>query len=135
MPVREIMTTRLITVTADTTVEEMYALFKNYPIHHLLVVEGEQLCGVVSDRDVLRNRSPFAGTRVASDKDHFTLTRKARKIMTSEPVTVDQNTQIRDAAKLFLYHGVSVLPVVDAAQDGILVGILSWKDVLRHIIG
>lgn len=132
MPVADIMTRRIISVSAGATVEELAEMFQRFRIHHILVVDGRQLLGVVSDRDVLRFTSPYVNTHVASEKDRFTLTRKAEKIMTGNPVTLRDDAGIRDAAKRFLEFNVSLFPVVD--KSGALVGVLSWKDVMRYII-
>lgn len=51
--ITEVMTTQMMTVTMNTSVEQCMALMKQYQIRHLPVVEGEQLVGLVSMRDVL----------------------------------------------------------------------------------
>lgn len=131
MPVADIMTRKLITIVPDLSIGEIQPMFSQFRIHHLLVVESGHLVGVISDRDVLRNVSPFAHTNAADKKDEFTLTRKAHQIMTKNLVTVSSNTGIRDACDVMLRGGVSLLPVVD---HGKLVGVLSWKDILRYFI-
>lgn len=131
MPVADIMTRRLITVSPDLSIGELQPMFKQFRIHHLLVVEDSQLLGVISDRDVLRNISPFANTSAADKKDAFTLTRRAHQIMSTQLITVESKTGIRDACETLLKGQVSLLPVVD---DGKLVGVVSWKDILRYFI-
>lgn len=132
MAVSEIMTTWLVSISPDNTVGDAKAIFEAKPIHHLLVIDEGKLIGVVSDRDVLRNVSPFANTKVQSDKDLFTLSRKIRQIMTPNPITVKNTDGIRDAGKLYIKHNISLLPVVNEKEE--LVGVLSWKDVMRYII-
>jgi CBS domain-containing protein len=51
--IREVMVSRMITVTNDTSVEQCMALMKQYNIRHLPVVEKDHLLGVVSMRDVM----------------------------------------------------------------------------------
>ncbi len=131
MPVADIMTRKLITVSPELSIGEIRPMFDQYQIHHLLVVEDGKLVGLISDRDVLRNISPFVNTTAEDEKDSFTLTRKARQIMTTKLVTVESNEGIRDACNRLLQSKVSLLPVVD---EGKLVGVVSWKDVLRHFI-
>lgn len=132
MSIVKMMTTRLITVSPEDTVGRMYEILEKLPIHHLMVVEDGHLMGVVSDRAVLRNISPFVFTKAAEAKDNFTLTRKAHQIMDKKPVTISVNKGIRDAARLMLETKVALLPVVD--EDDVLVGVLSWKDVMRFIV-
>ncbi len=131
MPVGDIMTRKLITVAPHLSIGELQPMFKRFAIHHLLVVADGQLVGIISDRDVLRNISPFASTTAADPKDEFTLTRKAHQIMSTHLVTVEPTTGIRDACDTMLKGGVSLLPVL---ERGRLVGVLSWKDILRYFI-
>ena len=51
--VKDVMVSKMITVTKDTTVDQCMGLMKQYNIRHLLVVENDQLIGLVSMRDVM----------------------------------------------------------------------------------
>jgi CBS domain-containing protein len=59
--VKDVMVSKMLTVTNDTTVDQCMALMKQYSVRHLPVVENDHLLGVVSMRDVM-----FA---VLDDKD------------------------------------------------------------------
>lgn len=131
MPVSDIMTSKLITVSPQLTIGELHPMFKKYGIHHLLVVADHLLIGIVSDRDVLRNISPFVFTSASEKKDEFTLTRKAEQIMTKNLITVTPDTSISEACATLLKNGVSLLPVLDDQQ---LVGVVSWKDILKYFL-
>jgi len=55
-----VMTTRLVTVELDDPLEVVKRIFDSVKFHHLLVVDtGKKLCGVISDRDLLRALSPY----------------------------------------------------------------------------
>ena len=132
MSISKVMTTRLISVTPTDNLERMYEILRKLPIHHILVVEEGRLLGIVSDRDVLRRVSPFLNTKSEQPRDRFTLQRQASQIMTPVPATIKVTQGIRQAAKLMLEKNVGLLPVVD--EEGLLIGVLSWKDVLRFIV-
>jgi IMP dehydrogenase len=51
--IKDVMTSKMITVAKDTTVNQCMALMKQYRIRHLPVVEHDQLVGLVSMRDVM----------------------------------------------------------------------------------
>lgn len=51
--IRDVMVSKMITVTMDTSVEQCMALMKQYNVRHLPVVEKDHLLGVVSMRDVV----------------------------------------------------------------------------------
>ena len=63
MTVSDIMTSEVITAGMDDTVEEIAKIFEQKHIHHIPILEGTRIVGVVSDRDVLKAISPFANTR------------------------------------------------------------------------
>jgi CBS domain-containing protein len=51
--IKDVMVSRLITVTMDTTADQCVGLMRQYNIRHLPVVEHDQLVGLVSMRDVI----------------------------------------------------------------------------------
>ncbi|MFN8381944.1 MAG: CBS domain-containing protein [Anaerolineales bacterium] len=51
--IKDVMVSKMITVTFETTVEQCMGLMKQYRIRHLPVVEKDQLVGLVSMRDVM----------------------------------------------------------------------------------
>lgn len=73
MQVSEYMTTRLVTVEMDDTLDTVREIFDNTGFHHLLVVERGEVVGVLSDRDLLRHLSPYVGTASETARDAATL--------------------------------------------------------------
>lgn len=59
MTVGDPMTRHIVSVSMDDPLQRVRAAFEAYGFHHLLVIENERLVGVISDRDLLRNLSPF----------------------------------------------------------------------------
>jgi CBS domain-containing protein len=55
--VREVMTSPVMVVSPDTTIEEAMALMTDKRIRHAPVIEGEQLVGIVSIGDLVRQQS------------------------------------------------------------------------------
>jgi len=133
MPVRDIMTSNPKTVSFDTKVKELLSIFKDINIHHLLVVENNQLSGVISDRDVLRCVSPYVGTDAETEHDSYTTNKKAHQIMSRDPITVSPVDSLRSAATIIYEHSISCLPVVDANKKP--VGIVTWRDFLKYSLG
>jgi acetoin utilization protein AcuB len=129
MNVRQIMSTGVVTVGLDDKLLRVQELFDHHRFHHLLVIDAEQLCGVVSDRDLLKALSPNLGTLAETAKDRATLDKKVHQIMTRQPIVLREDSSVDDAIRLFKEHRISCLPVVDAENTPI--GIVSWRDLLK----
>ena len=132
MTVKQIMSRHIITVTMDDSLLAVRDLFHEHHFHHLLVTDNGRLVGVVSDRDLLMNISPFADHAAERAIDAATLKRRVHQIMTRKPVTIAPDAPVAEAAALLLDRRVSCLPVVN--DQGHPVGILTWRDVLRSVL-
>jgi CBS domain-containing protein len=62
--VRQWMTAEPIAVSPTTTLGAAALMMTEHDIHHLPVVEGERLVGMVGMRDVVRSAAPLSETRV-----------------------------------------------------------------------
>jgi acetoin utilization protein AcuB len=133
LTIRDIMTTPVFTITMDDSVETIQRAFEDNSFHHIIVNGDEGECvGVVSDRDLLKNLSPFIGKFSERAADAACLKRRAHQIMTRELIAVRPETLFRAAARVMLDSRISCLPVVDA--DKHCVGIVTLRDVLRWTI-
>jgi acetoin utilization protein AcuB len=132
MNLRSIMTTRLVSVELDDELQVVKEIFDSVKFHHLLVIDSsKKLCGVISDRDLLRALSPYVGTLSETARDTATLKKRVHQIMTRQPITLPPEATVNDAIDLFLNHRVSCIPIVDKSFKP--VGILSWRDVLKSL--
>ncbi len=133
MLVNQIMSYQIQTVNADDTLALLSEIFDKVSYHHLPVVdENNILIGIISDRDVTMNLSPFTGTDLEEERDLNLLNQTAGDIMSVDPITVSQTSRIETASILLLEHNFSCLPVVDA--DGKIEGLFTWKDLLNYYI-
>lgn len=132
MNVDSIMSREPVTVGMDDDLHRVKDLFELYRFHHLLVLLGEKLVGVISDRDLLRASSPFIGRASERPQDIATLNRRVHQIMTRKLVVVAPDTPVRESARLMLEKRVSCLPVV--TEEGKLLGIVTWRDQLRSLL-
>ncbi|QXW30439.1 CBS domain-containing protein [Aeromonas sanarellii] len=132
MLIKEIMTTRVATVSMDDRLSVIKEIFEQAHFRHLPVVEDEVLVRVISDRDLLRAISPYLDTDAEMNRDTETLNRRAHQIMSRHPITISPELSLQDAAAIMLQQHVSCLPVL---ENGALVGIVSWKDLLKVMRG
>jgi CBS domain-containing protein len=116
-----IMTTDLVTVRPDLSIEKAIELLLNMHISGLPVVDDDgRLVGVITE---------FALLAVAYDKRVKNHT--VSQHMTREVITVDVNDPISRIADLCIVHRVRRVPVM---KDGRLVGLIARRDVLRALI-
>jgi len=131
MTVESIMSRDVVTVSPDAALMDIRKRLQEGGFNHMLVIEDGKLCGVISDRDVLKAISPFLDTYSEEHRDVKTLSQPASEIMQSDPITVTPGTSIQEASKTLLDNRVSSLPVVEGDD---LVGIVTGKDMLEYFI-
>lgn len=112
----DIMSTNLVTVTPDASVEEVARLMKQHDIGNVLVMEDGRLAGIVTDRDIV----------VRGLAENADIKGNIRNLMSGDVVTLEADTKVKDAAKLMADKQIRRLPVV---QNGQPVGIVSLGDI------
>ena len=119
---REVMSTKIVTLPGSTPIAEAARLMVRRHIGSVLVVEGTMLTGILTERDVLR----------AAGKAIDMATEPIDRWMTPEPITCSPEIDTEEAAEMMLSGGFRHLPVVDGTG---LVGMVSLRDVLSARIG
>ncbi|MCC6523565.1 MAG: CBS domain-containing protein [Polyangiaceae bacterium] len=122
-------------VAPTTTLEDAFAVMQRENVRHLLVVDGGDLVGIVSDRDLRRQETP----RRKSSKEPWTLhdlylfgdELAVRDVMTEDVVTVSPDDPTSTAARVMVENKINCLPVV---LGGDLVGILTSSDLLAALV-
>jgi CBS domain-containing protein len=137
--VDELMTPRVLTVTADTPLKHVALLLVEHGISGVPVVDDDgHVVGVVSEGDVLtkeRGSQPgpegFVGWLlgdVMKETHRKLAARTAGEAMSAPAITIEAWRPPASAAGLMIQHGVKRLPVL---RNGKLVGILSRADLVR----
>lgn len=146
MKVREIMSTDLVTVGLDASVRDVSRLMIDRGIGGVPVVdENGRLAGIITEEDLIMRdvRVHFptyiqlldAVIYLGSVRRYESELRKAlgataRDVMTSDPVTIEPDADVEEAATLMVEKGISRLPVV---SGGTLVGIITKRDIVRSL--
>lgn len=105
----------------DTTLVEAAAAMEGSDLGSLAVVEGMDLLGLVTERDI--RRAVAAGTDLET---------AVSAVMSDEPDTFDPDLDVWDAATWIAESGYRHLPVVD--DDGSLLGVVSIRDLLKALV-
>ncbi len=117
MRLMEIMTTEVETALPTEDAEKAFQRMRNRRIRHLVVMEGRQVVGVLSERDVGGSRgSPMRAGKTVGE------------LMSSQAVTASPTTTVRQAANLLRARTIGCLPIL---EDGELVGLVTLTDLLE----
>ncbi len=131
--VQDIMTTDLLTVSANTTLRDAHKHMGEKQTRHILITDDDKkLIGILSDRDVKKYVSPFAGSNIASDRDKATLGLQLDKIMSKNLKTIRPEKTVKDCIKMMLEHSINSLPVLD--EDEKLVGIITSTNIFQFVL-
>ena len=114
------MSRDLLTVEPTLPLTEVAKRMVAKDVGAVLVFDDEGLCGILTERDVLR--------AVADGIDESTLVRDR---MTASPETLDADDTTQHAAVLMIHGGFRHLPVV---EQGKVVGVLSIRDLMRVVL-
>ena len=109
-------------ITPETTVIEALQLMADKRIGALLVMDGTEIAGVVSERDIVR--------RIASEMT-CELEQPVSEVMTYDVVTIGLGDDIEDCMSIMTEEHIRHLPVV---EEGRLVGLVSIGDVVKAMI-
>ena len=128
----DLMTRNPIVVSPEDSVERALELMIDNDIRHLPVVENGELVAVLSDRD-LREVVPKPSDELNDPKaSKLKRLMPVRNIYHTDFVSVDPDTDLLEVIDLILEERIGAVPVVDA-NDGRLVGIVSYVDILRRV--
>lgn len=131
VPVSEIMSKDLITLSSEQSLYEASKLFSRHHVRHIPVVENERLVGMVSHTDLLR--ISFSGLDESDDSIVPVIYEmySVPEIMTRVPVFVESNTTIKEVAEILSRQSFHSLPVLD---KGKLVGIVTTTDLINYLL-
>ena len=128
MLVGERMSKPVITIEPDLPIPEALNLMKSEHIRRAPVVKNGKLVGIVSDKDLL-NASPSPVTTLSIWEMNYLLSKvTVAKVMSSNVMTVTEDTPIEQAARIMADNKIGGLPVM---SNGKVVGIVTETDLFK----
>ena len=119
----DLMSTDLEAARENATITEIGTRLILRSINGLPIIEEDgKVIGILTVIDILR--------AIKEDKDLDTL--KAKDLMTTNPKTVNQQTDMIEIINLMDSKGIEMVPVVDEDNDNRLIGVVSRKDILEE---
>ena len=131
--VASVMAKDFVSVAAKDQLDFVDDVMNLGRIRHMPVLDGDQLIGVVSQRDLLATSLSRALDFEAGQRRNFMRSVVVEEVMTHQPITVGPDATLRDAGRLMLAHRIGCLPVVD--DSGRMVGLVTETDLLRGAYG
>lgn len=131
-PIRKIMTADVETVHTGQKLSDVRKMLSEKPYHHVPVVSGKKLIGIISATDMMRLSFEQYGanqhmTDVILDQQ-FSI----EKVMSEEITSIKDKSTIRDAVTILSEGTFHSLPVVN--DDGELEGLVTSTDLLRYLL-
>jgi CBS domain-containing protein len=120
MSIESLISRDLLRTTADATLSDVAATMMSMATGSVLVLDGQELVGVITLRDIVR---------AALAEPDITAAR-VEKYMTTQPWVVSPDWSVTDIAARMINHNIEHVPVV---QDGEVVGILSSFDLVAYL--
>ncbi|MCJ7540470.1 MAG: CBS and ACT domain-containing protein [Desulfobacterales bacterium] len=132
MLVKNWMSKEIVTVDVDDSMQNAIYILQEQNIKILPVMDGGNLVGIISDRD-LKKASPSDATTLDMHELLFLISKiKVRNLMKKPVYTAKPDDTVEEAAALLLEKKISGLPVVD--ENNRLVGIITRSDIFRVLI-
>lgn len=110
---------RVINVTPSAGIAEVVSILCEHRIGAVLVMDGDTIHGVLSERDIIR---------CLRDRGAEALDARANDLMTADVITVSPDESVTDAMGHMTHRRIRHLPVLDGGR---LVGIVSIGDLVK----
>jgi CBS domain-containing protein len=126
MLARDVMSSPVITLRPDVPAHAAAALLVSHGFTAAPVVDGEhRVVGIATEADLVRGRIVPEGWTVDEQPEPTVV-----EVMTPSPTVMPPDADLADVVALMLDLGIRSIPIVD---DGVLVGVVSRRDVLRVV--
>ena len=129
--VGDVMTREPVTLGPEDTLMRGLEVMRMNKIRRIPIMLGEKLIGLLTEGD-LKRAEPSTLSESEEDFNRVMDDTPVSRIMIKDPVTVDRDALLVDAARTLLSQKFGALPVV---ADGRLVGILTDVDLMRCLEG
>ena len=131
--IKNIMSDDLITGNSQDQFSDVKSKMEQHKIHHLPIVEGDKIVGIVSRTDIYK----FSHSRAYitdGEVDHsLDVAVPVEKLMTKNPVTIKVTDTIKHAVEILSEHSFNSVPVVEDDHQK-LVGIVTSKDLMTYLV-
>lgn len=116
---RDIMVTKVVTTTKNSTLEEAVKLMNDHEIGCLVVTENKKAVGILTERDLLK--------RILAKSESLKKI-KVEEAMSTPLISVEPTVEIGDASRLMFEMNIKKMPIIGKGE---LLGLVTLTDILR----
>lgn len=132
MLVKNWMSTSVITIDENRSMQDAVKVLKENNIRILPVMKKEKLVGIVTDRDLKKASASDATLLDVHELVYLMAKIKVKHLMTKNPITVPIDFTVEETAEVLLSNKISGLPVLDHERK--LVGVITQSDLFKAMI-
>ena len=132
MLVKNWMSKNPITIDIDASMHDAINVMKQENIKLLPVLSGDDLVGVITDRDLKKSSASDATSLDVHELLYLIMKIKVKNIMVKNPITVPEDYTVEETAEVLFNKKISGVPVTN--KSGKIVGVITKSDLFRVII-
>jgi CBS domain-containing protein len=125
------MKSEVVTLQADEVLSVASDIMHLARIRHLPIVQGDQLVGIISQRDLFKaSLSSILGYDYADIRDHLKKV-AIKDVMVKKVITIGPDAKIPEAGRIMLAKKIGCLPVVEGSR---LMGMVTETDIIDYYL-
>lgn len=127
LPVKEIMSSKLLTLHPKDKLNRAKQIFHEYDIHHIPVVVMNKIVGIISQGDIL-----YLESVVSNSFDRFIQEKKFElntidEVMTKDPICMGAESSVGEVLRTMLDKRINAIPITENDE---LIGLVTSQDLL-----
>ncbi len=123
VPVKMVMSKKILKVRKGTKVRKIAEIMREKRVGSILVSDGQGYVGIITDTDVAQR---VVAARLDPDAT------AVEEVMTSPLLAIESTRSIADANDIMDQEHIRHLAVI---EKGKIIGVISARDLLRHVYG
>lgn len=130
-PISKIMSTEVVTVHKNQKLSDVRHIICTSNIHHIPVVDGKVLIGLISSTDLMRLNVVISGADERTIDSIVDQQFNIQDVMVTELTTLSDTDTVRQASKILAEGNFHSLPVIDKQKQ--IVGIVTMTDLIQYL--
>lgn len=123
-----IMSKNLITIDKDRNLEDALTLMEKKHISRLLVTENNRIVGILTEEDIVNRLVTGRERKLKMGQIHITIHITAA--MTKDLITINEDTRIKEAARIMIENKFSSIPV---KKENEIIALVTKTDLIKNL--